>query len=137
MARFPKVERLCPYKGDIASVMDGDTCTLCKRPVFDLGAMADADRALFLNGCRGEICVTYRLPAAVAAAAFAVMLPSVAAAQIDTVVVTGGIEDAAHAHYVQTDAPADKKTPALPVVYDDKPAAKDAKPSAKPSPAAP
>ena len=31
MARFPKIDRPCPYKANLAAVMDGDFCTMCRR----------------------------------------------------------------------------------------------------------
>ena len=36
MAVFPKVQSPCPYKGQLSEIMDGDTCRLCNRQVFDL-----------------------------------------------------------------------------------------------------
>ena len=72
----------------LSAIMDGDVCRLCKREVFDLGAMSDAGRAAFLKACAGEVCVTYRMPirTALAAAAFAaaaVAVPTAAAACSD------------------------------------------------------
>ena len=85
MAIFPRIQSPCPYKGDLASVMDGDMCRMCERPVFDLSFMSDDERMAFLAGCTGEVCVSYRIPfrpaLAAAAMAAALALPSAAAAQ--------------------------------------------------------
>jgi len=130
MALFPKIQSPCPFKGDIAAIMDGDVCRLCKRQVFDLNAMREEERLAFLKGCSGEVCVTYRFPVrpalAAAAIAMASLAPTAAAACQDVVViVTGGIKDPANAQYVQV--PDDKKAPELPVVYEAKPAPQPAK----------
>ncbi|HEV2866777.1 MAG TPA: hypothetical protein VGX37_09690, partial [Allosphingosinicella sp.] len=84
MPLFPKIQSPCPYTSQLASIMDGDVCRMCKRQVFDLTDMADGDRVAFLSGCRDEVCVSYRLRPALAAAALAasmVALPAAAAAQ--------------------------------------------------------
>jgi predicted Fe-S protein YdhL (DUF1289 family) len=135
VARFPKIQSPCPYKNPLA-LMDGDMCRMCKRQVVDLNGMSDSQRVALMEGCSGEICVTYKLSvrpvlAAAAFAALAVAAPTAAAAadSIDFVVVTGGIKDTIHVEYVED--PADAKIPALPVVYEDKaaaPAAKAAEP---------
>lgn len=125
MALFPRIQSPCPFKGDLARIMDGDVCRLCKRQVFDLNAMSDDARMAFLKGCSEEICVTYKFPLrpaiAAAALATAMIAPTALAACEATgemVIVTGGIKDPANAQYVQ--APVDKSTPALPVVYESK-----------------
>ncbi len=38
MAVYPKIQSPCHYKGNSSSIMDGDTCRMCKRQVFDLAA---------------------------------------------------------------------------------------------------
>ena len=85
MAIFPKIQSPCPYKSDLAAVMDGDMCRMCERPVFDLSFMSDDERMAFLAGCTGEVCVSYRIPfrpaLAAAAMAAALALPGAAAAQ--------------------------------------------------------
>lgn len=123
MALFPRIQSPCPFKGDILQLMDGDTCRLCRRRVFDLGAMSDDERVAFLKGCSEEVCVTYKFPLrpaiAAAALATAVMAPTALAAceaTAEMVIVAGGIKDPANAQYVQ--APVDKSVPALPVVYE-------------------
>lgn len=136
MARFPKIDSPCPYKSQLAAVLDGDFCRMCKREVFDLSGWTDGERAAFLSGCETEVCVRYTLPlrpaiAAAALAAAAVAAPayaqdSVSAAieatipdeELDQIIV-GGINDPKAAQLVQVEDPADAAVPELPVVYDD------------------
>lgn len=123
MARFPKIQSPCPYKSNLAAVMDGDMCRMCNRQVFDLSAMDDGDRVAFLSGCTEEVCVSYRLPlrpaiAAAALAAAAAIAPMSAAAQdYEMEITVGGIRDVKNIDYVE-DA-ADAAIPELPVVYDE------------------
>ncbi|HWD29395.1 MAG TPA: hypothetical protein VG387_19635 [Rhizomicrobium sp.] len=132
MALFPRIQSPCPYRDDLAAIMDGDMCRMCKRQVVDITAFSDAQRAAFFDGCKGEVCVSYRLPAraviAAAALAAAAALPTAASACDDTVVIYAGGITAPHnvqmvpvAVQVFTGKDAKK----LPVVYDDKPAPKD------------
>lgn len=130
MAMFPKIQSPCPYKGDLAAIMDGDVCRLCKRQVVDITAMSDEGRVALIAGCKDEICVKYSFPmrpaiAAAALAVAAVVLPTAAAACSDetetTVFFMGGIKDPANVQYVQ--APADTSAPVLPVVYEPAPVA--------------
>lgn len=123
MAMFPKIQSPCPYIDRLASIMDGDTCRMCKRQVFDLTHMSDGERVAFMKSCSGEVCVTYKFPVrpAIAAAALAmaaIAIPQAAAACDDTeVIVTGGgIKDPANVQYVQNAG--DSAIPELPVVYD-------------------
>lgn len=123
MALFPKVQSPCPYKGDLSAIMNGDTCRLCKREVFDLTALSDDERFAFMKGCSGEVCVTYKFPvrpvlaAAVVVAAMAAPVTAAACDATDvTVVVTGGIKDPANVKFVEN--PGDNAIPELPVVYD-------------------
>lgn len=125
MAIFPKIQSPCPYKGELSAIMDGDTCRLCKREVYDLTDMRDEERVAFLAACAGEVCVSYKLPvrAALAAAivAAAAAVPMAAAAQeIDETewLLIGGIKDVANVEYVHA-AEADTDLPDLPVVYED------------------
>lgn len=115
---FPRIQRPCPYRKDLARVMDGDICRVCTRRVYDLNAMSDAERSAFLSSCSGEICVSYTLRPAIIAAAMAIALP--AAAQDfevrEEVIMVGGI-DAAKVEYV-ADANA-VETPNAPVIYED------------------
>jgi predicted Fe-S protein YdhL (DUF1289 family) len=142
MPIFPKIQSPCPYKSQLAAVMDGDFCRMCNRTVVDLTAMSDGERVAFLSGCEEEVCVSFRLPraavgaAALAAAALAV--PSAAAAQEapaveleqpleaeavpeeDIWMDVGGIKDPANVEYVETAE--DLALPELPVVYEEDPA---------------
>jgi len=119
MALFPKVESPCPYKGDLSAIMDGDVCRLCRRQVFDLTHMSDAERTVFMKGCSGQVCVSYRVPALVAVA-LAAAVTSAAASDQEIVIITGGIHDPHNARYVQV--PDAKPAPPLPVVTEPKPA---------------
>jgi hypothetical protein len=123
MALFPKIQSPCPYKGKLSEIMEGDTCRLCKRQVFDLTHMDDAGRVAFMKGCTSEVCVTYKFPVrpvlAAAVVAVAITAPMAAAAceaTSEEVVVVGGIKDPANVSYVQN--PGDKAIPELPVVYE-------------------
>lgn len=144
MAKFPKIDSPCPYKADLAAIMDGDFCRMCKREVFDLSGWSDGERIAFLKGCETEVCVRYTLPvrpalAAAALAAAVIALP--VAAQEPTVVygdtavpdedhdmiVVGGIKDPKAVAMVED--PADASLPELPVVYDDAPQPVTVKPA--------
>ncbi|MEA3044341.1 MAG: hypothetical protein QOH47_2179 [Sphingomonadales bacterium] len=147
MAFFPKIQSPCPYKADLASVMDGDFCRMCERRVFDLTHMTDIERRAFMAGCSEEVCVSYRFGPAIAAAALAAAaVPTAAAAQdlgpavpsaasiaasTDQIaameeieIMVGGIKDLANVDYVEDRA--DSTIPELPVVYEDASAAQDA-----------
>lgn len=134
MAVFPKIQSPCPYRANLAAVMDGDMCRLCKRQVVDISAMGDQARMDFLAGCKTEVCISYTAPALIAAAAMAVAasaIPVAAAAQ-DTVpqeewLVVGGMTKPDKAEYVRDD----RDTPPLPVVYEDDGAAQPAAEPAK------
>jgi len=127
MALYPRIDSPCPYKGNVADILDGAVCRLCKREVFDLSFMSDDRRVAFMQGCKGEVCVRYSMPlrsavAAAALAAAAVALPTTAAASsadVETVViVTGGIKDPANVQYLKDTS--DKNVPTVPVVYEPK-----------------
>jgi len=125
MALFPKIQSPCPYRNNLAAVMEGDMCRMCKRQVVDITAMTDGERVAFLSGCETEVCVSYRLPvrpvlAAAAIAATVVAAPTAAAAcevTNEMVIVVGGIKDTSNIEYVETAS--DRALPTLPVVYDD------------------
>ena len=137
MAFFPKIQSPCPYKGNLAAIMDGDVCRLCKREVFDLTGMDEGAQRQFFAACAGEVCVSYAVPLrpVVAAAAMAVAvaaLPSAAAAQetaevnldVEEIeIFVGGIKDPANVEFVED--PSDSTVPELPVVYEEEPAAQD------------
>jgi hypothetical protein len=71
MARFPRIQSPCPYKGDLADIMVGSMCQLCHRDVIDLTAMSDSERYALVSGCAEEICVSYRVSAKTVIAAAA------------------------------------------------------------------
>jgi hypothetical protein len=130
MTLFPRIQSPCPYKDDLAAVMDGDMCRMCKRQVTDITAFSDAQRVAFFKGCGGEVCVSYRVPAravlAAAALAAAAAMPAAACDAGTEIVIVGGIK-APHSVEmvpVAVETFADKSVPQLPVVYDDKPAPK-------------
>lgn len=139
MAVFPKIQSPCPYKAQLAAVMDGDFCRMCSRQVFDLGTWSDEERLAFLGACKEEVCVSYRLPArgalaAATLAAAAMVTPTAAAAQEEEMmmIIVGGIKDLNRVEYLW-DA-ADAQLPELPVVYEDEgtapPPAQGPKPAA-------
>ena len=142
MAFFPKIQSPCPYKADLAAVMDGDFCRMCKRQVFDLSHMSSDEKRAFLSACSGEVCISYRFGPAIAAAALAAAIPAAAAAQDlgpavpdaaaiaastaeiaameeGSPIIVGGIKDPRTVQYVED--PADHDVPMLPVVYDEAP----------------
>jgi predicted Fe-S protein YdhL (DUF1289 family) len=142
MALFPKIQSPCPYLTDFASIMEGDNCRVCKREVFDLTSMSDAERLSFMTGCKEDVCVSYRLPVrsalAITLAAAALTAPFAAAAQDspqDEMVVTGGgIRDLANIEYVGGSA--DTALPDIPVVFEDAAPPQPAAPASKPAAAA-
>ena len=69
MPFFPTFRRPCPYQADLAAVMEGDWCRKCGQQVHDITDLDDAERLSLLRDCGGDVCVSYRLPAALAAAA--------------------------------------------------------------------
>lgn len=147
MAIFPKIQSPCPYKSELATVMDGDFCRMCKRQVHDLSDWSDGERVAFIAGCSEEVCVSYRLPLRelLAAATLASLAAAPAAAANGEVndsglaiqamagmamgaidppeefVMVGGIKDPARAEFVETAS--DAAVPELPVVYEGPPAA--------------
>ncbi|WP_447726467.1 hypothetical protein [Sphingomonas koreensis] len=148
MARFPKIDSPCPYKSQLAAVLDGDFCRMCKRDVFDLSGWSDRERTAFLSGCETEVCVRYTLPVrpALAVAALAAAMVAAPAYAQDTVsaaieatmpddeldqIIVGGIKDPKNVRLVEIADPVDLTVPELPVVYDDpaEPAPVKAKPA--------
>lgn len=120
---FPKIQRPCPYKNDLASIMDGDMCRVCERQVHDLNAMSTTDRTAFLSSCSGEICVSYTLRPAIIAAAMAIALPAAAQdVELEGEIIVGGIS-AAQVEYVAD--PNAVETPDAPIVYEEDEAAAD------------
>ena len=153
MPLFPKVQSPCPYRRNLAAVMDGNFCRMCQRQVVDLTAMSDDGRKAFMAGCKEEVCVSYRVPMRVAATALAAagMLPAAAIAQevpasgaaeiVEAdlpeadygMIIVGGITDPADVEF--TDDPADQALPELPIVYEDEPQGRDVaqKPVSRPA----
>jgi hypothetical protein len=148
MAMFPKIQSPCPYKSQLASVMDGDMCRMCRRQVIDIGAWSDDERVSFLAGCGSEVCVSYTVklrPALAAAALAAAAIPAAAFAQepvpaaqaadassedsgMEMIVTVGGITDPRNVEFVAAEDIAN--LPDVPVVYEDEAAAPAAKPGA-------
>ena len=141
MALYPKIDSPCPYRDNLAAILDGDMCRLCKRQVFDLTAMADAERVSFFANCETEeVCVSYKIPLRLAAAALAasvMALPAAAAPTEDVSVsadetVTADIEDEEvivmgggirmPREVVFVDEKADADIPELPTVEESAPA---------------
>ena len=140
MAFFPKVQSPCPYKSQLAAVMDGDMCRMCRRQVVDITDWTDGERVAFLAGCKEEVCVSYSLrPALAAAALAAAAIPTAAAAQdqaaapapavapvttdeigpidVQDYVIVGGIKDPANAEFTSAEELA--AIPEVPVAYED------------------
>lgn len=114
---FPKIQRPCPYKKDLASIMDGDICRVCTRQVHDLNVMSDTERTTFLSSCSGEICVSYTLRPAIVAAAMAIALPAAAQDyEMEGEIIVGGIT-AANVEYIAD--PNAVETTDAPIVYED------------------
>ena len=149
MKLFPKIQSPCPYQGNLAAIMDGDHCRMCKRTVFDITDWSDGERVAFLAGCKEEVCVSYRIvrPALAAAALAAAAIPSAAAAQdsaappvvavtaeeigdagMEVVVMGGGIADPQNVEFLSEEELA--ATPEVPVTYEDEAAPPAAKPGA-------
>ena len=139
MPLFPKIQSPCPYKGRLSDILDNDVCRLCKREVVDLSDMGDQQRLAFFAGCSEEVCVSYRVRPALAAASLIAMLgaPAAAAAQeaaaapaeaidfpAEELIYVGGITDPAHTEFV--DASEDASVPDLPVTYEEKPESPEA-----------
>ncbi len=126
MAKFPKIQSPCPYKGELAAIMEGDVCRLCDRQVHDISAFSDDERTAFLKSCAGEVCVSYKFhlrPAIAAAMTVAALgAPMTAAAQqtptVEQEIIVGGIKDPANVEYI--DDAGDADVPELPVVLDDR-----------------
>jgi predicted Fe-S protein YdhL (DUF1289 family) len=137
MALFPKVQSPCPYKNNLASIMEGENCRMCNRRVFDLTSMSDDERLLFMERCKGEVCVSYKLPIrsavalALAATAMTAPLPVAAQELLQEELIVGGIRDVANVEYRTAD---DNATlPDIAVVYDEAARPEAAAPPARPA----
>ena len=143
MGLFPLVQSPCPYKGPLSDIVEGDICRLCKREVHDISLLSDADRYSLVQSCRGEICVSYRVPrlsaiAALALGAVALEAPAFAQevdaasstavanesdANDEMVIIVGGLRKPDQAHWESDEAvPAGRE---LPVIYEHEPASKN------------
>jgi predicted Fe-S protein YdhL (DUF1289 family) len=135
MAIFPKIQSPCPYKANLAAVMDGDLCRMCKRNVVDITNWTDDERVSFLASCETEVCVTYRFPVrpALVAAAMAAAVAALPAAAQDTtpaqdetgiayeeeeVIMVGGIKKPQAVEMIEVEDVADASIPEIPVVYE-------------------
>ncbi len=133
MSKFPVITGPCPYKSQLAVLMDGSTCRMCQREVHDLTAMNEPDRRAFLAACEGSVCVSYKVPARAAIAALAMSagiaaLPAVAqeapapavagqaVPEEDYEIFVGAVKDPTKAKW--TKAPR-QTAPKLPIVYED------------------
>lgn len=144
MPLFPKISSPCPYVNRLSEIVDGDVCRMCRRPVFDLTAMSDAERLAFLGGCDQEVCVSYSIPirqtVRAAAIAAAIAAPSAAAARPQPqafppvmVPVAGGIAPPPQVQMVEVPKVADPSD--LPSLYEDH--AQPPEPDGKAPPAKP
>lgn len=127
MSIFPQIQSHCPYKSELSKYLEGDLCRMCDRRVVDLNAFTDAERIALMSGCKEHICVSYNLRPAIAAVLTlaAIGAPMSAAAQDASMdefeVIVGGILDPSAVEYISAEA--DQAAPAMPVIYDDEPAA--------------
>jgi hypothetical protein len=108
MPIFPKIQSPCPYKGPLADILEGDMCRLCHREVIDLDPFTDAERIAFLAGCKTQVCVSFKLRPAIAAAITAATLgaPLSAAAEegdVEAILVVGGMIEPANVELISTD----------------------------------
>ncbi|MBN8500406.1 MAG: hypothetical protein J0M19_04570 [Sphingomonadales bacterium] len=132
MAIFPRIQSPCPYRDNLAAIMDGSFCRMCKREVHDISGLSDAERQALVASCKDEICVSYTVAAktAVAAAALgaALGMPMAAAAQnasaaaseeIDdneAAIIVGGLKQPKQTKWVEVSRPSGMAE--LPVVYE-------------------
>jgi hypothetical protein len=59
MARVPVISSPCPIRWREAPKPGADFCGHCQRRVHNLDLMSTAEREAFLQGCSGEVCVSY------------------------------------------------------------------------------
>jgi hypothetical protein len=120
MAIFPKIQSPCPYRGPLADILERDMCRLCHRQIVDLDPFTDAERTAFLAACKTQVCVSYSLRPAIAAAmtAAALGVPLSAAAQdtdVEAILVVGGMIEPAKIEFIFTN----EVLPELEVVRED------------------
>ena len=126
MPLFPTFRRPCPYQADLSAVMDGDWCRMCGQQVHDITDLSDAARAAVLGRCDGAICVSYRVPVAMAAAALAVSAAAPA---------TAAPHGKHHGHRVTPPAPVVITLAGLPMMVPPGPSTPPATGATAPSPA--
>jgi hypothetical protein len=89
MARVPKITSPCPLRWAGSPQPGMDFCGHCERRVHNLDLMSAPERAEFLRGCSGNVCVSYtvkraaRLPVALGLG-LAVVAGSTSAAEVVT-----------------------------------------------------
>ena len=82
MPLFPNFRRPCPYQANLAAVMEGDWCRMCKQQVHDITEWSEPDKAALLARCATEeVCVSYRVPITSALAAATLAASPALAAQ--------------------------------------------------------
>lgn len=127
MSIFPQIQSHCPYKSELSKYLEGDLCRMCDRRVVNLNPLSDAERVSLISACKDQICVSYNLRPAIAAALTiaAIGAPMSAAAQDvvieEDAIIVGAILEPASVQYILDAASADLID--LPVIYDDEPTA--------------
>jgi len=130
MARFPIIDSPCPLPQDELAGIAGH-CGRCGKTVHSLDGMDDAERSAFMSKARGPICVSYRLPMRIGAAALALALAAPVfgqdspppceaqprAATQDIVITGGTVREPSDAQWSE-----DLSVPELPTAPDDSPA---------------
>jgi hypothetical protein len=71
MAKFPRINSLCPLSQSELGKFENSFCRHCRRTVHNLDHMEDSERAEFMEQCKGTVCVSYTVKAATVAAAMA------------------------------------------------------------------
>jgi hypothetical protein len=69
MTLRPRIARTCPARANLTLAMEGAYCRLCRKTVHNLDAMSATQRCALFASAREEVCVSYRMPASLAAAA--------------------------------------------------------------------
>jgi hypothetical protein len=120
MAIFPKIQSPCPYNGPLSDILEGDVCRLCAKQVVSITSLSDAERVAFLSSCKTEVCVSYSLRPAIAAAmaAAALTAPLAASAQdteVEAIIVVGGMIEPTQVEFVSEE----EALPELEVIAED------------------
>lgn len=61
MARVPVITSPCPLRWRETPKPGADFCGQCQRRVHNLDLMSMPEREAFLQGCSGEVCVSYTI----------------------------------------------------------------------------